>query len=221
MLPLVVALLTSSGPCPGLPLTPGTSWTYRADVSWAANGSGAARHETLSWTTSVLAARTSDSSVAATIQGWPTDLAWWEPGRRPTLSVIYCARGQVYLFHPPAEAVTALVTALLAGSTQPTADDLILRLPLHTGQSFGGEAGRRPDTFYAWFVESADSLPASVRRLRLDLTDSLYTLVYRTNPDHTILGFVPGVGIVRYAYSHHGTTAEADAWLVGYHEGRP
>jgi len=70
-------------------------------------------------------------------------------------------------------------------------------------------------------VESADSLPASVRRLRLDLTDSLYTLVYRTNPDHTILGFVPGVGIVRYAYSHHGTTAEADAWLVGYHEGRP
>jgi hypothetical protein len=51
--------------------------------------------------------------------------------------------------------------------------------------------------------------------------DSLYTLVYRTNPDHTMLGLVPGLGVVHYAYKHHGTTAEADAWLVGYHEGRP
>ncbi len=218
---LVLATFASSGPCAGLPLAPGTSWTYRADVSWAVSGSDTARHQTLSWTTNVLAVRTSDSAVAATVQGWPTDLAWWEPGRVQTVSVIYCSRGQVYLLHRPTAAVTALVTSLLAGSQQPTVDDLILRFPLHTGQSFGGAAASRSDAFYAWLVEAADSLPSLIRRLRPGVTDSLYTLVYRTNPDHTTLGFVPGLGIVRYSYAHHGTTASADAWLVGYHEGRP
>jgi hypothetical protein len=218
---LVLATFAASGPCAGLPLTPGTSWTYRADVSWAVSGSDSARQQTLSWTTSVLAVRTSDSAVAATVQGWPTDLAWWEPGRVKSVSVIYCTRGQIYQFHPPAEAVTARVTSPLAGSQQPTADDLILRFPLHAGQSFGGAAASRSDALYAWFVEAAESLPSFIRRLRPSVTDSLYTLAYRTNPDHTTVGFVPGLGIVRYSYTHHGTTASADAWLAGYHEGRP
>ena len=59
-------------------------------------------------------------------------------------------------------------------------------------------------------------MPASLRHLRPEVGESLYALVYRTNPDYTEIGFVPGLGIAHYRYSHHGTTAEADAWLVGY-----
>jgi hypothetical protein len=135
--------------------------------------------------------------------------------------VLYCTRGQVYLLRPQPGAAAGLEEALLNGQERPTADDLILSLPLHTGDLFGRDPADRGDTFYAWFVETADSVPASVRRLRPSVTDSLYSVVYRTTPDYTLIGFVPGLGVVHYVYSHHGTTAEADAWLVAYQQGPP
>jgi hypothetical protein len=107
----------------------------------------------------------------------------------------------------------------LNGQHRPTADDLILRLPLHTGDLFGRDPAERHDAFYAWVVEGAGPVPVSVRRVRPGVTDSLYSVVYRTTPDYTLVGFVPGLGVVHYMYSHHGTTAETDAWLVAYRPG--
>jgi hypothetical protein len=214
--PMVALTLILAGhPCPDLPLAAGSTWTYRAEVAWAV-GADSTAHRSLSWTTTVLAAQSNDSAVAATVEGWPSDLAWWEPGRAPTLSVLYCIRGRVYHLHPTAGTAGALLTALLEGRQRPTTDDLILDLPLHTGKLFGREPGERDDTFYAWFVEAAEPVPPSLRGLRPDLGDSLYSVVYRTNPDYTAVGFVPGLGVARYVYSHHGTTAEADARLVSY-----
>ena len=160
--------------------------------------------------------QTNDSAVAATVQGWPSDLAWWEPGRGPTLSVLYCAGGRVYHLSPTIGTAAALADSLLSGRRRPDSDDLILELPLHTGQLFGRDPAGRDDTFYAWLVERAEPVPPSVRRLRAGLGDSLYTLIYRTNPDYTEVGFVPGLGVARYVYHHHGTTADAEAWLMGY-----
>ena len=216
---LVLAVVLGSVPCGELPLKPGSTWTYRAEVAWAAGGSDSARHQTLSWTTTLLTIRTSGSAVAATVLGWPTDLAWWEPERTPTTSVIYCSGGRVYVLHPPSGTAAGVATALLRGEQRPAVDDLVLQFPLHTGQLFGRDAAERPDTFYAWFVAAAEPIPAAVRRLRSGLTDSLYSVIYRTLPDHTVVGFVPGLGVAHYVYMHHGTIAEADAWLVAYHEG--
>jgi hypothetical protein len=220
MLALVLALAGSS-PCPALPLAAGNSWTYRADVAWDAGGGSAARR-TLLWTTTVVTVRAGDSALAATVQGWPSDLAWWEPGSGPTLSVLYCTGGRLYQLSPAIGAAAALADSLLSGRRRPDSDDLILELPLHTGRLFGRDPAERDDTFYAWLVERAEPVPASLRRLRPGLGDSLYTLVYQTNPDYTEVGFVPGLGVARYVYRHHGTTADADAWLVGYQtSGRP
>ena len=216
MLPLLVAL-TGSGPCPALPLETGSSWTYRADVAWAAGDSAARR--TILWTTTVLTVQASDSALAATVRGWPTDLAGWEPGAAPTLSVIYCAGGRVYEMHPATGTAAALARDLLAGSVRPGLDDLILDPPLKTGRLFGRDPAERKDTFYAWLVERAEAVPPSLRRLRPEVGDSLYSLVYQTNPDYTEIGFVPGLGVAHYVYSHHGTTAEADARLMGYGTG--
>lgn len=43
-----------------------------------------------------------------------------------------------------------------------------------------------------------------------------YLLARRTGPDHTFIEFMPGVGILRYTYGHHGTGAEADLRLVEF-----
>ena len=221
MLPLILKMLADSSSCPGLPLKLGTSWTYRAEVAWDAGGSDHARRQRVLWTTTVVSVLSSDSAVAATVRGWPTDLAWWEPQRSPTTSVIYCRGGRVYLVHCPTDSAPALAASLLSGAQRAGLDDLILELPLRTGQLYGRDIAERHDTFYAWFVESAESIPSAVRRLRPGLGDSLYAVTYRSNPDHTILGFVPGLGIAHYVYVHHGTVAEADAWLVAYTEGKP
>jgi hypothetical protein len=45
--------------------------------------------------------------------------------------------------------------------------------------------------------------------------------VYRTLPDHQVIGFVPGLGVTAYRYAHHGTVARAEAVLAGYSPGVP
>lgn len=220
MLSLILGVALGSVPCAGFPLKSGTTWTYRARVAW--DGTDSAHHATVTWTTTVVAVHASDSTLAATVRGWPADLAWWQPhGNEPTTTVLYCAGNRVYLSRPSPGAAPALAASLLSGAQRPSADDLLFELPLHRGRLYGRDTLERQDTFYAWFVESAAAVPPSVRRLRPGLSDSLYSVTYRTNPDHTILGVVPGLGVVHYAYAHHGTVAEVDAWLVAYREGHP
>jgi len=218
MLTSLLALVGSAS-CPGLPLTPGTTWTYRAEVAWAVGTGDSTGRQCLAWTTTVVSVQASDSAVAATVQGWPSDLAWWTPGHSPSTSVLYCVGGRVYLLRSQLGTAAELVEAVLNGQHRPTADDLILRLPLHTGDLFGRDSAERHDTFYAWVVEGAGPVPVSVRRVRPGVTDSLYSVVYRATPDYTLIGFVPGLGVAHYMYSHHGTTAETDAWLVAYRPG--
>jgi hypothetical protein len=214
LLGLLLAL-AGAGPCPALPLAPGNAWTYHAEVSWTAPGSDSVRHRTLTWTASVISVETRDTTVAATVRGWPTDLAWWEPDKAPTLSVVYCAGARVYHLDVTTGDAATLAADLLAGRKQPDLDDLILELPLHTGQLFGRDSTERDDSFYAWYVERADTVPALIRRLKPDVDDSLYWLVYRTYPDFSGVGFVPGVGVAHYVYHHNGTPADADARLTG------
>lgn len=219
VLPLILALAGAS-PCSALPLVAGSAWTYRADVGWSVAGDSVARR-TLSWTTAVLTVQANDSALVATVLGWPTDLAWWEPGQAPTLSVLYCAGSRLYHLQPPAGTAPTLVQDLLAGRQRPDPDDLVLEAPLHAGKLFGRDPGARRDTFYAWLVEGAEPVPSSLRSLGHGVGDSLYTLVYRTYPDYTAVGFVPGLGVAHYVYHHNGTPADAEAWLVGYRTSGP
>jgi len=38
-------------------------------------------------------------------------------------------------------------------------------------------------------------------------------------PDHTIIDFVPGIGITGYSYIHHGTVSEVKVKLVDFRVG--
>jgi hypothetical protein len=46
-----------------------------------------------------------------------------------------------------------------------------------------------------------------------------YSLEFRTNPDDTEFSFVPGIGITKYNYHHHGTVADTELRLVEFHPG--
>jgi len=220
MLVLALGILVGPEPCPGLPLTPNTSWAYTADVAWSVAGTDSVGRRTIGWTTTVMSLKTSDSTAVAVVSGWPSELAWWEPGRVPALSVLYCSPGRVYHLELPAgRSAEALADSILAGDRPPTPDDLILELPLRSGLLFGRDSTERDDTFYAWYVESAQDAPAALRTLARSAGDSVYHLAYRTFPDHQLVAFLPGLGVIRYVYKHHGTTAEADATLVGFHPG--
>jgi hypothetical protein len=214
MLTLVLALAGSPLPCPQLPLRAGTSWTYRAQVSWTPAGAAASRDTTITWTTLVLSVRSRDSVRVAVVQDWPTALAWWEPGHPPDTSLVACFANHVYHVSRSGGTLSGLADSLLASLGQLSPDDLFLELPLRTGDLYGRDPGDRPDTFYAWYVESSAPVNSLLTGLGAPAGDSLYTLIYRTMPDHQILDFVPGVGVARYVYSHHGTVAAASAVLV-------
>jgi hypothetical protein len=221
MLPILLALvLPGRDPCPGLPVASQTSWTYTVDVAWTAAGKNTANRATLRWTTAVMDVAVADSAAVATVRGWPSELAWWEPGQVPRVSLLHCVGGRVYHVTPgPGAAVLPLIDSLLYRTRRPSLDDLILQLPLRSGLLYGRDSLERTDTFYAWFVEGAEPAPPQWRRFGPGLADSLYHLGYRTMPDHQIVAFLPGLGITEYVYGHHGTTAEADARLVDFHRG--
>jgi hypothetical protein len=217
---LLLAALVQQDPCAQFPLAPAASWTYRVEVAWTPIGSADVQRRTLTWTTTVLTVQESRGAVVATVRGWLSDLAWWEPDRPAQTSVLACRAGRVHLLRPGAGDPAALADALVAGGAAPASADLILELPLRTGALFGRDAADRADTFYAWYVESAAPLSADVSRLQPGLTDSAYTVVYRTMPDHQTVQFVPGLGVAAYEYSHHGTVAHAEAVLIAYVPGR-
>jgi hypothetical protein len=217
LIPAILALLQAGAPCPELPLAPGTTWTYHAVAAWTAPGDTLVQHDSLVWRTRIVARRQRDSVVVATVQGWPSELAWWAPGQLPATSLIVCLSGRVYHVTPDTASLRPLADSLLRGRSRPSRDDVILQFPLRPGTLFGRDPAARPDAMYAWDIEQASAVPAAFARWAHGPGDSLYTLVYRTLPDHQIVAFIPYVGVVDYVYSHHGTVANAHAWLTDFH----
>ena len=221
ILPLLLALAQAANPCPGLPLAPGTSWTYRAAVAWTDSGDTLTHRDSIVWHTEAIARRPRDSIVVATVRGWPSELAWWTPGQLPERSLLLCVSGRVYHLTPDTLALDRVTDSLLRGQRVPGPDDLILRLPLHSGMLFGRDPPERSDRMYAWDVQDVSAVPGALGPWAQGATDSLFTLAYLTLPDEQEVKFVPGIGVVGYAYTHHGTIAEAEARLTGFHAGAP
>ena len=154
MLTPLVALVALP-PCHGLVLEPGTAWSYRAEAVWDAGGADSTARQSFPWTTTIISVHESNAGVAALVSGWPTDLAWWTPGRAPSTSVLYCTATSIYLFHPQAGTASELIEALFSGRQAPALDNLIFSLPLHTGAVFGRDPAERQDNFYACTITTA------------------------------------------------------------------
>lgn len=215
-LALLFSLAQAANPCPGLPLSPGTSWTYHAAVAWTDTGDTLVHRDTIVWHTEVSARHQRDSTVVATVRGWPSALAWWTPGQPPERSLLVCLPGRVYQLTPDTLTLDRITDSLLRGQRVPGPDDLILQLPLHSRMLFGRDPAERPDRMYAWDVQDASPVPTALRAWAHGAADSLLTLAYLTLPDEQEVKFVPGIGVVGYAYTHHGTVAETEARLTDF-----
>lgn len=215
---MITAILATSvvlsPQCADMPMRAGTTWTYQAHVSWTVAGSARTRDTTLTWTTRILTSIRRDSSIVAAVENWPSTLAWWEPSHTPDTTLLVCLNDRVYHLGKSQNAGRSAVSEAASGALSLTSDNLILALPLHERLLYGQEPSDRTDTFYGWFVEAAAPMPRALVGLGASPNDSLYTIAYRTVPDHQIVQFAPRLGVTRYLYAHHGTVATASATLV-------
>lgn len=201
------------------PLEKGSVWVYQGTVAWTLmDGSNEVREDTLTWEMEVIDVIERGDIVGYAMRGHPGDLTWYEEGKEPSeYAIIEVKPGRYY------RTELDLLDRLRDDDDllYELVDDLalFLDLPLASGQRFcPAEQLTRTDYMYCWLVMSVE--PADLTGIdgAPPLESPLeYTLIFRTNPDHTIWKFVPGVGITHYVYSHHGTVSEVDVRLIEYH----
>ena len=190
-----------------VPLEQGRQWHYAGQVVWTEANTGTVRTQQVQWVTEVVESCSGAVAQAAVVRGLPDELAWYEPERRPGCSVLLSAENRVYRMRATNEQEALTLARRLADepAALPDGSELFLDLPLAVGRQWGAET-TRADGWYGWQVEE----PARTNAAGA----AQFNLAYRTMPDHQVVELVPGVGITRYRYAHHGTPAAADVRLV-------
>jgi hypothetical protein len=197
-------------------LVTGRVLTYVGTAQWT-DTAQRVHSAPVQWRTKVVQVRSSRDARAALVRGWVQDLAWYTPGQRAALSVLLEYRGALYQL-PIRDSLTAVDTLLAAvRDTTPGTRRfrLVIDSGLVVGRAFGHDRDNRDgrDGLYAWLVESETAVADRPLWLPLATEPTRWRLAYRTAPDHQLLDFVPGVGIARYVYAHHGTAASIDVHL--------
>lgn len=212
-----------------LRLKAGNVWLYRGVVEWtevstpeelARNASPRFGKKQITWKTEIVEQVDKGDLKAYIVNGSFENLVWYKPGQDRSeqyLWIVYRRRFFSLLLTPellhrlrdPNDSLTSAVLN----------EEPVLEFPLRQSQCTVAikpkEVRQREDLFYCWFLEqktAADLQVAGVRPIR-----DVWRAWYRSNPDHQILGFAPGVGFVSYDFSHHGTLSEAHVKLVEAH----
>jgi hypothetical protein len=206
--------------CP-IPLQKGTQWVYEGKVEWTGTGLSGAQTVKIRWIAEVLDVFKGTNTQAAVVKGFPSELAAYDPSQTPGFTVLLTLSNQMYCISVNGE--TQARTLALQYSKDPgrvPADVVALfEWPLVVGRKFGQDPVRE-DSWYCWCVERVSKGPVSGMGFDGDLAQNTYRLAYRTCPDHQLLDLVPGLGVVRFAYTHHGTAASTDVHLVSFNKPR-
>lgn len=203
------------------PLRRGTYWVYSANVDWTeSNSAGAVRHAHVRLKSEVVAVFSTENLFAARLRGFVDDLSWYEPEKpRSDQVIVRVGSNRYYLINADTEKFWTKITSLPFDSRleEIGEDNILLEAPLTKGAIYG-EAAQTPRAWYCWAV--TEERPVRLPR-RVSRSPGLreYLVHFRTSPDHTIMGFTPGIGITHYDYAHHGTVANCRARLVEFHKG--
>lgn len=190
-----------------MPLEAGASWVFSVRVRWTLSDSNQVQSASIRWEMRITEVHESEGIRAAVVRGFPFQLAWYEPGKQPGFDVLVKRSGGLWLAQAHSEdEARELAKRAVAGEAT---GELLLRFPVRVGDCVGGDLDRT-DGRYCWSVE---------RRVK-ERGVSGWEIAYRTNPDHQLVHLVPGLGITRFTYEHHGTVASATARLVRYTPGR-
>ena len=210
---------------PMLPLVPGARWVYRGTIESTVLKRGSAHliRRLVTRTMEVRAVKRYGRTTVALVRGYPGELAWYEPGRpRGTYLIIQRDGGALYLVADDDGSALRRWPETCRAPPIPDPAHMMLDRFLRVGRTFGGDESvrKRPDKWYQWHVEAArcvhiPGVPGvDPKRRRHE-----YRIGFRTCPAHEIVYFVPGIGITRYVFSHHGTVAEADVRLIEFRRG--
>ncbi|PSH05128.1 MAG: hypothetical protein CXZ00_02945 [Acidobacteria bacterium] len=199
------------------PMEPGTRWVYRVHLRTTIAGSNQTYEKRLTWPVEVKEAAFRPGLAAALLSGFPSDLIWYQEGRKPKDQIILQLGKSVYIMPGDRDTLDRIRKATSDVDLQALLPDVWFQLPLKVQDIFcPPDQPQRDDTFYCWFAEGkipADKLPNAARRAGGKRGTKL---AFRTHPDHEIYTLVPGIGVVRYGYAHHGTADEVQAELVRF-----
>jgi hypothetical protein len=206
------------------PLEKGNYWVYKGRIKWTPEGTGQkVRSKRLTWKMTVHDVLESSKCRIGLVTGFPNDVAWYEEGMTPQYSLLAEDDRCVYWndYKDKAKAIDA-ARAMQAGTEKAMSNlKCIMEFPLVKGKKYDADDPDRPDNMYAWYVEAVDEVRLKIKGHKSGKPRTRFHLIYRTLPNHIIMEFVPGVGITRYLYEHHGTVAFEDLYLVEYGRGKP
>lgn len=201
------------------PLADGAYWIYQGKVTWEDNGE--VKSENLEWKMEVVEVIDRGDIIGYRMLGYPGDLAWYEEGKeRSQYAILQAGSGSYYLSE--LDALERLkdnndLLGFLVSEGQ-----ILLNIPLSNGKRFcEAEFITNPYGDYCWVVGLQEKVDLD-KVIGVDSREPVdgFPIRYVTNPDHTVITFVPGVGITHYVYGHHGVLSEVDLQLIEYSNGR-
>ncbi|CAN5364288.1 hypothetical protein BH09VER1_BH09VER1_54600 [soil metagenome] len=203
-----------------MPWRKGTVWSYAAKVDWVDNQTKEIKSDKIRYEVTVVDTYASGAIRAARLRGFVFDLAWYEPGKKPSdCLLVQIGPNHLFLIEDGVEKLWPELARGAYDSYFPQLEEaqMLLEMPL-TENARWGDLANSPRDMYCWIAsEGGKFAPSSVAGApRLTAKEKEFEISCRTNPDATAFGVVRGLGIIWYSYHHHGTTSDAVAQLVKY-----
>lgn len=207
------------------PMSVGTSWTYRGIVRWTHDVNKVSETK-VDWKMEIQRLVRRGEYTGAVIRGFPGDLDWSDGHANPTDSLLVrFGQEKFYLISKERFASSLEMLENPNQSLQGLLSDgdIFLQLPLAQGKKYcDAENMARSDGHYCWIVESSESIDlADLSGGTIKGRGTSFRIRYVTNPDDLTYEFVPGVGVTRYEYHHHGTVADTELRLTEFRRAIP
>ena len=203
----------------------GTSWAYRGIVRWTHDVNKVSETK-VDWKMEIQRLVRRGEYTGAVIRGFPGDLDWSDGHANPTDSLLVrFGQEKFYLISKERFASSLEMLENPNQSLQGLLSDgdIFLQLPLAQGKKYcDAENMARSDGHYCWIVESSESIDlADLSGGTIKGRGTGFRIRYVTNPDDLTYEFVPGVGVTRYEYHHHGTVADTELRLTEFRRAIP
>ncbi len=199
------------------PMRIGQYWVYGGDVI-TTDGTGMP----VEWKMEVVDKIERGHVTGYLMLGHPADLAFYDENDPPTRSeftIVKVNDGRIYqgskdLFTRLKDLNDDLINLV-------TGTQLIYDFPLTNGKHFcESEQITRQGNSYCWIVTQEEIINlVDVIGVSSQKRYVSYSMLYSTLPDHIEKTFVPGIGLTKYAYVHHGSPSSVDVVLREYYPG--
>lgn len=183
---------------PPMPFSKGTTWIYEGKVAWLEGSEVKSKRIRLA--TEIIETFNYQNARVALVRGFPSELTWYGDKQHPKYSLLILS----------SESLTEI-------ETENREEARRLAQEFSTRSS---ELMQQADTIMAFPLRDGSRFRPRVKGFRSSGALMRYQEIYRSNPDHIIIDFVPGLGVVRYVYEHHGTASSVDVVLKEIRYGR-